>query len=453
MVNLKEKYASRTIPRYTSYPTAPHFTNEVDGQVYEDWLQQLNVLEPLSLYLHVPFCQEMCHYCGCNTKATKQIAPIRAYGDLLLKEVHLIGGKLKQAADGKRQVQHIHWGGGTPSLLPRDIFLNVIDALKEYFDFLPDIEHAIELDPRTVTPFLAETLVMGGINRTSLGVQDFDLEVQKAIGRVQPLKVVETAVQALRDVGLSQINFDLMYGLPLQTEETIRQTVEYTKQLAPGRVALFGYAHVPWFKKHQQLIKEEHLPDAEARIMLSDVSREALIEAGYEAIGLDHFALPSDEMAIALKEHRLRRNFQGYTTDQADTLIGFGPSSIGFLPSGYIQNSPDMRGWARQVEEGTAPIVKGVGVHGEDKLRSQIIMELMTYYAVDVFDICAQHGQSPEIVADGFERLQEMVEDGLAVIREGHIELIGEGRRYVRVAAAAFDAYLPKQAARHSVAV
>ncbi|QUS57055.1 oxygen-independent coproporphyrinogen III oxidase [Pseudovibrio brasiliensis] len=449
MTDLEQKYASLNVPRYTSYPTAPHFSEAVTPSLYGEWLESIPRDTPLSLYLHVPFCQEMCHYCGCNTKATRKMAPVLAYVELMLKEIDLV---LKRLGTG-REVHHIHWGGGTPSLVPREAFLKIVDKLKANFVFSEDIEHAIELDPRTVGDYLAETLKMAGITRTSLGVQDFDEDVQKQIGRIQPYNTVKKAVTALRNVGLHDINFDLMYGLPGQSEKTIRETVEYTKELAPGRVALFGYAHVPWFKKHQQLIKEEKLPGANERIRLSDVSRDALVEAGYEVIGLDHFALPTDEMAIALKEGRLRRNFQGYTTDTADTLIGFGCSSIGFLPQGYIQTTPSAREWERMVVDDVLPIKKGIAVDKVDLCRAEIIMQLMTYYEVDYAATAEKHGLPVSEFASIPADMQEMIADGVATLEGTVVTVTDAGRRYVRVVAAAFDTYLATQQARHSVAV
>ncbi|KZK91729.1 Oxygen-independent coproporphyrinogen-III oxidase [Pseudovibrio sp. W64] len=449
MTDLEQKYASLNVPRYTSYPTAPHFSEAVTPSLYGDWLESIPHDTPLSLYLHVPFCQEMCHYCGCNTKATRKMAPVLAYVELMLKEIDLV---LKRLGTG-RLVHHIHWGGGTPSLVPREAFLKIVEKLKDNFVFSEDIEHAIELDPRTVGDYLAETLKMAGITRTSLGVQDFDEDVQKQIGRIQPYKTVMKAVTALRNVGLNDINFDLMYGLPGQSEQTIRETVEYTKELAPGRVALFGYAHVPWFKKHQQLIKEENLPGANERIRLSDVSRDALVDAGYEVIGLDHFALPTDEMAIALKEGRLRRNFQGYTTDTADTLIGFGCSSIGFLPQGYVQTTPSAREWERMVIDDVLPIKKGIAVDQVDLCRAEIIMQLMTYYEVDYAATAEKHGLPVSEFDSIPAEMQAMIDDGVATLEGTVVTVTDAGRRYVRVVAAAFDTYLATQQARHSVAV
>ncbi|OKL42652.1 oxygen-independent coproporphyrinogen III oxidase [Pseudovibrio exalbescens] len=449
MTSLELRYATLSVPRYTSYPTAPHFSEEVTAEDYGAWLKAIPSGQPLSLYLHVPFCQEMCHYCGCNTKATKKIAPVVAFAETLQREIALVVDHL----GCNRPVQHIHWGGGTPSLLPRDAFLSILNQLQEAFHFTDDLEHAIELDPRTVTPYLAQTLTMGGINRASLGVQDFDHAVQQAIGRVQSFECVEMACHALRDVGITEINFDLMYGLPHQTPETLSQTVALTRKLAPGRIALFGYAHVPWFKKHQQLIEETALPDASARIALSDVARSALIDAGYTAIGLDHFALPDDSMAIALHEGTLRRNFQGYTTDKANTLIGFGPSSIGFLPMGYVQNTHETREWTRQVEQDHLPIKKGIAVSADDLCRAHIIERLMTAYNVDIAEASAHYGVPLSSFVDCFERLNPLAEDGLVTISGDRVKVTDVGERYVRVIAAAFDAYLHVSTARHSVAV
>ncbi|MFN3499923.1 MAG: oxygen-independent coproporphyrinogen III oxidase, partial [Pannonibacter indicus] len=308
------RYAARNVPRYTSYPTAPHFSAEVTPGLYGSWLAGLPEETDLSLYLHVPYCRELCHYCGCHTKATRKDAPLVQYAKSLEAEIELVAGHL----GAQRRVRHIHWGGGTPSLLPEASLLELSGLIRVLFDLTPDLEHAIELDPRYVTRRLALTLAVMGINRASLGVQDLNPDVQKAIGRVQSYEVLQTAVDHLRDAGLDALNFDLMYGLPLQTRDTILDTVARSVALQPSRIALFGYAHVPWMKKHQRLIDEPTLPAPAERLAMADAAREALMDAGYVAIGLDHFARPDDSMAIALAEGRLKRNFQGYTTDQGE---------------------------------------------------------------------------------------------------------------------------------------
>ncbi|WP_319411394.1 oxygen-independent coproporphyrinogen III oxidase [uncultured Cohaesibacter sp.] len=449
MTNVTLKYATRSVPRYTSYPTAPHFSNAVNEATYEQWLATIDPQTPVSLYLHVPFCDSMCHYCGCYTKVTKQEKPLRAYSDQLVREVALVASKLP----ANQPVSHIHWGGGTPSILPHDCFLMIVDALRSSFHWLDDMEHAIELDPRTVTPELAQTLSLAGITRASLGVQDFDLKVQQTVGRVQPYEQVKAAVDTLRAVGIEKINLDLMYGLPYQTLDTIRKAVELTVSLDPSRLALFGYAHVPWMKKHQRLIPEDKLPNAEMRIALFDEASQALAENGYEKIGLDHFARADDPLAIAARDGTMRRNFQGYTTDEADILIGIGASSIGKLPQGYVQNSPDFGGWERAVDEGKLPIARGIALDQDDRARAAIIMALMTAYEADIAAIAKAYGVALEPLRSCYPQLQELEADGIAERLDDVIRVTHTGRPLVRLVAAIFDAYLQTGKGRHSVAV
>ncbi|EFO34264.1 oxygen-independent coproporphyrinogen III oxidase [Roseibium sp. TrichSKD4] len=458
MSKIDLSYAMRTVPRYTSYPTAPHFHDGLSADTYVSWLEALGPSDTLSLYLHVPYCREICHYCGCHTKATRKEAPLVAYAKTLRQEIELVAAHLTSAGS----VRHIHWGGGTPSLLPHTDLLQITQDLQDRFQFAADVEHAIELDPRNVTPALAETLQKMGVNRASLGVQDFDLTVQKAIGRVQPFDLVAKAVADLHAVGLTDLNFDLMYGLPEQTRETILDTITKTLELRPGRIALFGYAHVPWMRKHQTLMDETRLPDAAERLAMADLARTALQDAGYTAIRLDHFALPEDSMAQQLEAGDLRRNFQGYTTDQGDQLIGFGVSSIGKLSQGYIQNLPDVGGWRRKIEAGTSPIGKGLALSTDDLLRGRIIEQLMTDYQCDVEKTCGAFGVCTSSLSDCFDALSGLADDGLVRLsRSGdhgfRVEITEQGQPYVRLAAAAFDAYLggsmTSGKARHSTAV
>ncbi len=451
-------YALRNVPRYTSYPTAPHFHSGVSEQIYAEWLSAITRQDSLSLYLHVPYCRELCHYCGCHTKATRKDAPLKVYAATLGQEIGLVGEHLKNAGP----VHHIHWGGGTPSLLSRESLVDLTGLMRVLFDLSPDLEHAIELDPRFVTAELAETLAMIGINRTSLGVQDFDPDVQKAIGRIQPFETVARASDFLKSAGLDALNFDLMYGLPGQTPETIRDTIEKTLSLAPGRIALFGYAHVPWMRKHQRLIDEATLPSAAERLELANLARSALLGAGYVAVGLDHFARADDSMAVALFEGSLKRNFQGYTTDQGEQLIGLGVSSIGKLTGGFVQNMPDVGSWRRSILAGRLPVSKGLALTVDDRLRGQIIEDLMTSYACDLGSACARFGLSVEHVSNAFDGLEDLVADGLVTLDldgtgQARVSVTDEGRPYVRLAAAAFDAYLAESQAsgkaRHSAAV
>lgn len=456
MIKNATSYAMRNVPRYTSYPTAPHFHDGIDGKAYAAWLHEQAPDEPLSLYLHVPFCREICHYCGCHTKATRKDAPLISYAETLLKEIDLVA----DALGSSRPVSHIHWGGGTPSLLPRPCFEAIAARLQDRFDLVDNAEHAIELDPRFVTADLAATLKRIGVTRTSLGVQDFDPVVQKAIGRPQSFDIVSKAVGYLRAEGLDALNFDLMYGLPHQSEETILDTINKTLDLAPSRIALFGYAHVPWMKKHQRLIDEASLPDAATRIALADLARDALVASGYVQIGLDHFALPEDTMAIALNAGTLRRNFQGYTTDTSRSLVGFGVSSIGCVPQGYIQNASDVGAWTRAIDAGDLPIVKGFALSDDDRARAEIIESLMTDHVVDALAIGTKHGAPMADLDCSIHALDEYARDGLVVVNGGKVEVTETGKPYVRLVASAFDSYFGKASttagqapARHSMAV
>ncbi|NBN78782.1 oxygen-independent coproporphyrinogen III oxidase [Microvirga tunisiensis] len=447
-------YGTRNVPRYTSYPTAPHFNEGVDGPLYARWLEELPAATRLSLYLHVPFCRDICHYCGCHTKASRRDAPLERYAETLAREIELVGEHLGT----RHPVSHIHWGGGTPSLLPAARLEDLASRLGRVFELMPGIEHAMELDPRHVGAGLARTLAAIGITRVSLGVQDMDDTVQKAIGRVQSLEVVTAATRHLRDAGLTSINFDLMYGLPHQSRDTILETVARTVELRPARIALFGYAHVPWMKKHQRLIDEAALPAPAERLAMAGLAREALIAAGYVAIGLDHFALPEDSMAIALADGSLKRNFQGYTTDTGEALVGFGVSSIGRLPQGHVQNAADTGAWERAIQSGGLPIVRGFAMSAEDNARADIIEQLMTDYRVDLDAVMRRHGLTLACLSASLDKLAPLMADGV-VARAGSVVSVPEDARpYVRVAAAAFDAYLGQAAAsaiapRHSMAV
>nr|WP_149892173.1 oxygen-independent coproporphyrinogen III oxidase [Roseibium aestuarii] len=455
MTDIPASYAARNVPRYTSYPTAPHFHAGVTAQTYSDWLGALTREDSLSLYLHVPYCRDICHYCGCLTKASKKDAPLKAYGATLLKELQLVAGKIGKAGP----VRHIHWGGGTPSLLPRESFLEIAGMMRVLFDLAPDVEHAIELDPRLVTEDLAETLRQIGVTRTSLGVQDFDPKVQVAIGRVQPQETVARAVQILQDAGLRDINFDLMYGLPGQSVATVLDTVEKTLALRPSRISLFGYAHVPWMKKHQRLIDESLLPAPSERVAMAASARDALIAGGYCQIGLDHFALPDDSMARALETGELHRNFQGYTTDQATQLIGLGVSSIGKLDAGYVQNISDVAHWTRAIEAGDLPVARGFAFSADDRMRGHIIERLMTDHLCDLGAAAQAQGLDMDALNDARQELAPLLADGLATLEGSVLTVTPQGRPFVRLVAAAFDAYLKapqdntRPVPRHSMAV
>jgi oxygen-independent coproporphyrinogen-3 oxidase len=437
------------VPRYTSYPTAPHFAPSVQGDTYRSWLGALDPSAPLSLYFHVPFCAEMCAFCGCHTKIVRRHEPVARYLETLQAEVDLVAGALP----ARFGAAFIHWGGGSPTMLRGEDWRRIHDHLHKRFDFVPDDEIAVELDPRTATePYIRE-LAAAGVNRVSLGAQDFHPEVQAAIQRIQPFEQTARVVDWLRGNGIEAINIDLMYGLPFQNEARVLESIAQTVSLAPSRVALFGYAHVPWMKSHQKLIDEAALPGPLARFRQAEAAARALEQAGYRRIGLDHFALPSDSLTIALDRGLLRRNFQGYTVDAAQTLIGFGASAIGALPQGYVQNDPGLRTYAAAIAEGSFAVKRGLQLSADDRLRRDVIERLMCEMTVDLATVGARHGITPGVFNEDLESLAPLVADGMISISEDRLTMTEAGRPFVRVAAAAFDRYLAANRARHAIAV
>ncbi|MFO1100353.1 MAG: oxygen-independent coproporphyrinogen III oxidase [Xanthobacteraceae bacterium] len=440
--------AERNVPRYTSYPTAPHFTADVGPSVYAAWLAAVPADAALSLYIHVPYCTEICRYCGCHTKATLRPEPLDAYVEALIGEIGLVA-----AATAARGVVHLHWGGGTPSILGPERLARIVQRIAQHFDLSRIAEHAIELDPRQVTRPLADALAALGVTRASLGVQEFSPHVQEAIGRIQPFETVRAAADALRGAGIARINVDLMYGLPGQSIADVQATVDLVAALHPSRLALFGYAHVPWFKANQKLIDEAALPGASERIDQARAAAQRLASHGYVPVGLDHFAQADDALAVATRAGRLRRNFQGYTTDPADALIGFGASAIGRLPQGFVQNAVDIAGYARAITQGAFATVKGIAVSADDELRGAIIERLMCDLAVDLAALPVPATQAAPTFVHERAELDALAAAGLITIEGSRIAVTEEGRPFVRLVAAAFDAYLAQSRSRHSIAV
>lgn len=437
----------QSVPRYTSYPTAPNFSAAVNAEVHAGWLASLPKNADLSLYLHVPFCVELCYYCGCNTHATRRREPIDRYVDDLIAEISLIS-KISAA----KKLKRIHWGGGTPSIVGPAGLKRIVRALGSYFDASKLSEHAIELDPRRLDGELLKALAAIGINRANLGVQEFSAGVQKAIGRIQPFKIVETAVTELRQVGIQNIGFDLMYGLPKQTVEDIRESAALAARLKPDRVAIFGYAHVPWFKKQQTLIDAKSLPQAEERYLQSLAAHDAWVEEGYVPIGIDHYASPDDALTTASKLGALHRNFQGYTEDDSPVLIGLGATAISRFPMGYAQNHPAVTAYADQVRTGKLATVRGAALSGDDQLRAEIIERLMCNFWVDIDDLVVKH-RLPTIFSRELSRLDLLAVQGI-VRRSGRtIEITQSGKPFARIVASVFDKYLEDGNARHSTAV
>lgn len=432
------RYLGARVPRYTSYPTAPQFSGEIGADTVRGWLAALSPGANLSLYLHVPFCARMCWYCGCNMRLVARYAPVAEYVERLIAEIHLRADALGH----RHSLSHIHWGGGTPTTLSPEDFARVDAAIHERFDIADDAEIAVEIDPRTLDEPTVAALARMGCNRASLGVQEFDPGVQVAINRIQPFEMVETVCGWLRGAGISALNFDLMYGLPHQTPEMLAGTVEQAVRLAPSRLAVFGYAHVPWMAKNQRRIDEAALPGGEARFEMAALAGELLTARGYQAIGIDHFARPEDSLAVAAREGRLRRNFQGYTTDQAGALVGLGASSISALPQGYAQNVVQTNDYLRAIDAGALPVARGLALSPADLWRRAVIERLMCDFAVDLEAIALRFGLSESEFAEDFARLRPLAADGLVQIDGSQIHITPEGRPLARVVAAAFDVYL-----------
>jgi len=432
--DLLHRYDSRA-PRYTSYPTALEFSGEVTGEVYETWLAGLDPAEPVSVYAHIPFCNRLCWYCGCNTRVVKKQSLISDYVGYLVDELALVEARLP----GKLRAGAIHLGGGTPNTLSRDDLVTLFGALRHVFAFTPGVEISAELDPAILTQSWVTAAAYHGLTRASLGVQDLAPHVQEAVNRIEPFEVVARAVGWLREAGIASINLDLMYGLPRQTVDDVVSTLDSVLTLRPDRIALFGYAHVPWARPHQQLLDETALPDAAARLDQSEAAAERLLRAGYVAIGLDHFALPSDGLAIGAATGTLRRNFQGYTTDPHPTLLGLGASSIGRLPQGYVQNVSSEVAWRAAISEGRLPVARGVALTADDRLRADVIERLMCDFSVDLAEIADRNGVAVSAFAAEMRRLQALAADGLLVLEGDRLTVTETGRPFVRLAARVFD--------------
>ena len=440
--------AARNLPRYTSYPTAPHFGALGFGD-YEAWLGALAPGLDHSLYLHVPYCRSLCWYCGCHMRVENRAERLRPYVEAMKGELRLLLERLGE----RPRLTHLHWGGGTPSILSGEDFAAIMGLVRGGFEIAPDAELAIEIDPRQLADDMVEALGATGINRASFGVQDFSPQVQEAIHRVQSPELVADAVRRLRAAGVSGINFDLMYGLPYQSEADVRRTVELAVAMEPDRLAVFGYAHVPWMKKHQRLIPEAALPGDAERLAQAEAAAEVLQSAGYLPIGLDHFARPRDPMALAWREGRLRRNFQGYTTDSADLLLPVGASAIGFLPQGFVQNEPDIASYIKTLGQGRLACKRGLPVSREDRLRAAVIERVMAAPAVDVAALCREWGFPEDFLDASLEKTAELAAAGLLTRQGRSLEIAPDARRFLRHIAAAFDAYLAESQARHSKAV
>ena len=430
-----ELWLGKPVPRYTSYPPATAFKEGVTAREYVAALALLSPEDPVSLYLHVPFCQSLCLYCGCHTCPTQHHERVTNYLGFVLRELQNLG----QSSERSRRISHVHFGGGSPNILSEKDFGLVFSLLVRDFDMSTCKEIAVEMDPRLITQAQIKNLALCGVTRVSLGVQDFDPNVQHAIGRPQSFELVREACDMIREEGIREINFDLMYGLPLQSPASVAETARDAVSLLPERIALFSYAHVPQAKKHQKALEQYILPGPYACLAMEEAARNVLREAGYVEVGMDHFALPGDSLAKAAQEGKLRRNFQGYTDDNASALLGVGASSIGSTPAAFFQNARDEKEYMEAIRTHGFATTRGLRLSGEDKLRAEVIETLMCTLSVNLEDVCRKHHFALATFAKEIEDLKPFETCGLIRRSGTTISLAIPHRMAIRVVAAVFD--------------
>jgi oxygen-independent coproporphyrinogen-3 oxidase len=446
---LLEKY-SKPGPRYTSYPTAPYFTEAFGEKEWRDEVARSQASgRDLSLYVHVPFCDTLCYYCGCNMLATHDYAKAARYLQVLQREVDTMAGLVAAG----RKVRQLHWGGGTPTYLHPDDILRLAERLHARFVFAEEVEAGCEVDPRELTREHVRALKQAGFNRLSLGVQDMDQQVQRAVNRVQPESLVRQVFGWMREEGFPSINIDLMVGLPLQTEASFGATLDQVIDIAPDRLAVFGYAHVPWMKKHQKLIRESDLPDFATRVALQRLMLEKLTDAGYVYIGMDHFAKPGDELVRAQADKSLHRNFQGYTTHKDCDIYAFGVSAISQTEDVYVQSHKRLPVYEENIGGGRLATERGVRVSRDDKIRRDAILSLMCDLELDRAALAAKWRLDfDRYFAESLAELAGLEADGLVEMDAAAIRVTDVGRLFLRNIAMCFDAYLkqPLEQPRYS---
>jgi oxygen-independent coproporphyrinogen-3 oxidase len=442
------RYDAR-VPRYTSYPTANHFGPEVDADVVSGWLGAIQPARPVDVYVHLPFCARLCWFCGCHTRVINNRQPITDYVGWLRREAMLIEQRLPAGvwANG------LQLGGGTPNLLSKEDLVDLFGVIRHVFRPAPGADIGAELDPESLTQDWVRAAVHHGLSRASLGVQDLSPEVQAAVNRSESFETIARSVAWLRAAGVRSVNLDLMYGLPRQTKANVLATLDQVLKVEPDRIAMFGYAHVPWMKPHQRLIDEATLPGAVERLEQSLAAGERLARAGYVRVGLDHYALPTDNMAAAAVTGSLARSFQGYTPRSSDTLIGLGASAISTYPQGFAQNQTTELAWRQALERGVLPIARGRALTDEDRFRGELIERLMCDLELDVGEICRRHNRAPGSLDAELARLAPMQADGLLIIAGDYIAMTERGGPFVRAACAVFDPYLQPSAERHAPAI
>ncbi len=445
-LDLLKKY-NRPGPRYTSYPTAPHFHEGFGPEEYRQEILSTNAGDTprdLSLYFHFPFCKSLCYFCACNVVITKDASRVDHYLGVLKKEIDLVANLV----DPRRKVIQMHWGGGTPTYMSPDQIRDIFGTIRGKFPFAADAEISIEIDPRTITPEHLPALREAGFNRVSFGLQDVNPEVQTTINRIQTDEQNAFVIDESRRLGFDSINVDLIYGLPHQTVDSYERTLEKIIAWNPDRLAVFNYAHVPWLKKHQKLLPVESMPDASGRLRMLKLIIDRLTEAGYAYIGMDHFAKPGDELTKALRERTLHRNFQGYSTRAEADMFAMGVTSISKLSGAYAQNLKSLAAYEAALDEGRLPTSIGLKLSHDDLLRQHVITEIMCNNRILKRDVEQKFGIAfDSYFADVPEKLNEFALDGLVSLQPDRIEVGEAGRLVIRNIAMAFDAYIKPEAA------
>ncbi len=427
-------------PRYTSYPPATQFATTFDSSRYIEHIARVTADVPeISLYVHLPFCDTLCYFCGCTVLISNNREKIGEYLAYLKREITMVAETMERPPS----VVQIHWGGGSPThLLPSEI-ADLGAHIQRTFEFAPNAEISIEIDPRGVTREHIEAMKLVGFNRASIGVQDFDPDVQVAINRVQPRSVTEQVIGWCREIGIDSINLDLIYGLPYQTTESFHDTLKTIREISPDRIAIYNFAYVPWIKPHQALISIDTLPVASSKLALLELAIQELTDAGYEYLGMDHFAKPNDSLALAKGSRTLHRNFQGYSTLAGKDLLAFGISAIGRVENAFAQNVKDLPNYYRMIDEGKLPIEKGYELTVEDAIREFVIMQLMCTGQIDKREVERLFGIAfEEYFAEAIASLVPLASDGLCTINSEIIMATDRGRYFLRNIAATFDTYL-----------
>ncbi|GHB13516.1 oxygen-independent coproporphyrinogen III oxidase [Modicisalibacter luteus] len=431
-------------PRYTSYPTAPQFHEAFAMDDYRQATETSNgdpLPKPLSVYVHIPFCKSLCYYCACNKIITQKTEKAVEYLDYLKREIAMQA----ELFDANRRLTQLHLGGGTPTYFTNEQLAELMEALRQAFRFDTRSAHefSVEVDPRTVTPNRIHDLRRLGFNRLSFGVQDFDPDVQAAVNRIQSESQVRGLVEAARDAGFDSVSVDLIYGLPLQTVESFDATLAKFIDIRPDRIAAYSYAHLPSLFKSQRLIRPEHMPPPERKLELLELTIQRLTAAGYVYIGMDHFALPDDELALARENGTLQRNFQGYSTHADCDLIGLGVSAIGKVADSYSQNVKELSQYYARLDAGRLPVKRGYQLSDDDRLRREVIMALMCQGRIDMAHFERRYGINfASYFAESLDQLAGHVADGLVTVENGTVTLLPQGQLMMRSVAMAFDAYL-----------